>query len=67
MHDALETETPVIDRAELAERLVLTSHYSSKRAALAAVNDVTRAIGDCLAAGQTVHLRGFGLLHGGAV
>lgn len=56
------TETPVIDRAELAERLIRTANYPSKRAALAAVDDVTRAIGDCLAAGQTVHLRRFGRL-----
>lgn len=56
------TETPVIDRAELAERLVRTANYPSKRAALAAVDDVTRAIGDCLAAGQTVHIKRFGRL-----
>lgn len=60
------TETPVIDRAELAERLVRTANYPSKRAALAAVDDVTRAIGDCLAAGRRVRFKpSKALLNGG--
>ncbi|MCB1826653.1 MAG: HU family DNA-binding protein [Candidatus Competibacteraceae bacterium] len=55
-------ETTTIDRLELADRLVRTGNYPSTRAALAAVDDVTRAIGSCLAAGQTVHIRRFGRL-----
>lgn len=55
-------ENTIIDRAELAERLIRTANYPSKRAALAAVDDVTRAIGNCLAAGETVHIRRFGRL-----
>lgn len=56
------TKTPVVDRKTLAELLMYTRHYPSERAALAAVGDVIRAIGECLVAGQTVHLRRFGRL-----
>ncbi len=56
------TKTPVVDRKTLAELLMYTRHYPSERAALTAVDDVIRAIGECLDAGQTIHLRRFGWL-----
>lgn len=55
-------DTPTIDRNELADRLIRAEKYPSRRAALAAVDDVIRVIGECLAAGETVHIKRFGRL-----
>lgn len=53
-------ETSTIDRNELADRLIRAEKYPSRRAALAAVDDVIRVIGECLTAGETVHIKRFG-------